>query len=265
METFIKDKKISISVFILIIIISAFTLVKLVNEVKNSKYVGRGNQPANTISVSGEGEELAVSDIASLSVNLNKEGKTAKEAQDLLNETITKTLTYLTEQKIEDKDIKSEYGGLTPKYSYEQPACYTYPCPTKDPKIVGYTATQTIVIKIREVDTASDIRTGLATLGITDISGPTFSIDDEEGFKDKARSKAITDAQDKAQVLASELGVKLGKVVSFNENYGGGYGMYAAKAGMMNESVALDSRVAPVLPKGENKITSNVTITYEIR
>jgi len=265
METFLKDKKLSVSVFILVIIISVFTLARFVNEVKNSKYVGRGNQPANTISVSGEGEELAVSDIASLSVNLNKEGKTAKEAQELLNETITKTLTYLSEQKIEDKDIKSEYGGLTPKYSYEQAVCYTYPCPTKDPKIVGYTATQTIVVKIREVDTASDIRTGLATLGITDISGPTFSIDDEEGYKAMARSKAITDAKGKAEVLAKELGVKLGKVVSFNENsFGGGYPMYATNK-MAVGAEAMDSRSAPVLPKGENKITSNVTITYEIR
>ncbi|MDO9580791.1 MAG: hypothetical protein Q7J06_09550, partial [Bacteroidales bacterium] len=85
METFLKDKKLSVSVFILIIIVSLFTIAKLVNEVKSSSYVGRGNQPANVISVNGSGEVLAVSDIASLYVNLTKDGKTAKEAQDLLN------------------------------------------------------------------------------------------------------------------------------------------------------------------------------------
>ena len=35
-----------------------------------------------------------------------KDGATAKEAQDLLNESITKTLNYLKDQKIEYKDIK---------------------------------------------------------------------------------------------------------------------------------------------------------------
>lgn len=265
METFLKDKKISISVFILVVALSVFTLTKIVNEVKGSKYIGRGNQPANTISVTGEGEVTAVSDIATLTVNLNKDGKTAKEAQDLLNESITKTLNYLKEKKIDDKDIKSEYGGLTPKYSYEQPVCYTYPCPTKDPKIVGYTATQTITIKVREVDNASDIRTGLAGLGITDINGPTFSIDNEDSYKDQARSKAITDAKDKAQVLAKELGVKLGRVVSFGEN-NGGYAMYSAAKTMAAGEIMMDSRQpAPTLPKGENKINSTVTITYEIR
>lgn len=264
METFLKDKKISVSVFILIIILSIFTLAKFVNEVKGSAYVGRGNQPANTISVSGDGEVLAISDIASLYVNLNKEGKTSKEAQTLLNEEITKVLNYLKEQKIEDKDIKSEYGGINPKYSYEQQvACFAYPCPTKDPKIIGYTATQSITIKVRAVDSASEIRTGLATLGVTDISGPTFSIDDEEGFKDEARSLAIKEAREKAKTLANELGVKLGKVVSFSEN-GGNYPMYAAKD-MRVSAVMESSAPAPVLPKGENKISSSVSITYEIR
>jgi uncharacterized protein YggE len=264
METFLNVKKISISVFILIVIVSCYFVVKTVNEVKNSDYVGRGNQPVNTITVSGTGEVLAVSDIASLYVNLNKEGRTAKEAQDLLNEEITKVLNYLKDQKIADKDIKSEYGGLNPKYSYEkQPVCYTYPCPSSDPKIVGYTASQAITIKVRVVDSASEIRTGLAGVGVTDISGPTFSIDDEEGFKDQARSKAILDAREKAKVLAGELGVHLGHVASFNENNnGGGYPMYAKT--MMADS-AVGSAPAPTLPKGENKITSNVTITYEIK
>jgi hypothetical protein len=260
METFLKDKKISISVFILIVVVSLLTVSKLVSEVKT---VTRGDY-SNMITVSGSGEVLAVSDIASLSVNLSKEGKTAKEAQDLLNESITKTLTYLKDQKIEEKDIKSEYGGLSPKYSYEQPVCYTYPCPSRDPKIVGYTATQSITVKVREVDLASTIRTGLAEIGVTDINGPTFSIDDEEVFKDQAQAEAIQDARAKAKILAKELGVRLGKVVSFSENGDGGYyPMYESKL-MMAGNVASDRAEAPTLPKGENKITSEVSVTFEI-
>ena len=264
METLINNKKINVAVLILIIIISLFTVAKLVNEIKGSSYVGRGNQPANVISVSGKGEVIAVSDIASLYVTLSKDGATAKEAQTLLNKSITETLSYLNDQKIEEKDIKSEYGGLTPKYSYEKNICVVYPCPTKDPKIIGYTATQAITIKIREVDSANDIKTGLAGIGITDISGPTFSIDNEDGFKDGARAKAIADARLKAEALARDLGVKLGKVVSFSEgnNYQPMYS--SAKSYDMMETSAVGA-AAPELPKGENKITSNVTITYEIR
>jgi len=262
METFLKDKKVHILVIVLLVAVSLFTIAKFVNEVKSNKFIGHSSQVVNTISFSGKGEVTAVSDIASLNINLTKDAATTKEAQKLLNDSITKTLSYLKEKKIEDKDIKSEYGGLTPKYSYGQVSCFTYPCPQNDPKIIGYTASQSIVVKIRDVDSASDIRTGLAALGVTDINGPTFSIDNEDSIKDQARALAIKDAQEKAEVLAKELGIKLGDVANFSDNSAGNttYPMYKTMAA---ESVSAD--VAPVLPKGENKITSNVTITYEIK
>ncbi len=263
MENFLKDKKISISVFVLLVVLSLFTLSKFISEIKN---INQTQYATNSISVEGKGEVTAISDIATLSVNLTKDGKTAKEAQDLLNETITKTLTYLKDQKVEDKDVKSEYGGLTPKYSYSQPVCYTYPCPTKDPTIIGYTATQSITIKVRIVDNASIIRTGLAGLGITDISGPTFSIDDEEALKAQAKSLAIEDAKAKAKVLAKDLGVRLVKITSYYDNNNNGgccapmYDSTSAEKMSLNVSAS-----APELPKGENKITSNITVTYEIK
>ncbi len=78
----------------------------------------------------------------------------------------------------------------------------------------------------------------------------------------EARRKAISDAKTKARVLAKDLGVSLGRVASFSE---GGY--YPAptmyKATMMD--VAQGEASVAEIPKGENTISSNVTITYEIR
>jgi len=262
MQEFLKDKKIKISVLVLIIVSSLFVIIKLVNEVKQSEYIGRDYQYSNTISVKGSGEVTAIADIATLSFNIEKDGTTAKEAQNGLNETLTKTLSYLKEQGIEDKDVKSSYGGLNPKY--ESTACYYYPCPTKDPKIIGYTATQSIEVKVRNVDSANDIRTGLSNFGITNISGPTFSIDDEDIYKEQARAEAIKDAQAKAKILAKDLGVKLGRITSFYEEGDNGSVVYAKQVSM-GASMDMASVPAPVLPKGENKITSDVTITYVIK
>ena len=265
MENILNNKKFINASIVLVVLLSLLALAKFVNEVKSSSYVGRGNQPANVISVTGKGEVVAVSDIASIYITITKDGATSKAAQSSLNELVTKTLDYLKTKNIADKDIKSEYGGLNPKYGSDKVInCFAYPCPQPQQKIVGYTATQSITIKVREVDNANDVRTGLASIGITDISGPTFSVDNEDTFTENARSLAIEDAREKAEKLAKELHVKLGKVVSFSEN-GGGYPMMYAKGGVMMDSVATAAPAAPELPKGENKITTNVTITYEIR
>jgi len=263
MNTLLTDKKINIIVFLLLAVVSVFFLARTINEFKASRYIKSSSQYPNVIYVNGHGEIKAIPDIAILNIDLSKEAVTAKESQNLLNETISKTLDYLKTQEIEEKDIKSEYSGLNPKYSYEREFCYTYPCPPREQKITGYVATQNITIKIREVDKANEIKTGLASLGITNISGPTFSIDDEENYKNQARALSIKDAQKKAEILAKDLGVKLGKIVNFSENNDGFYPTYRSE--MAFDGMGVKAVSAPELPKGENTITSHVTITYEIR
>ena len=263
-DTLLTNRKFIIAATILVGLLSLFVLALFINEVKASDAAEYGTQPVPTITVQGTADVMATSDIATLTVNISKNAATTADAQSGLNDMVTKTLAYLKTQNIADQDIDSEYGGLTPQYSQSQIVCMMYPCPQPAQKITGYTATQSITIKIRAIDSANDIRTGLANLGITDISGPTFSIDNDNTFKDQARSKAIGDAQAKAKILAGELHVRLGKIVNFSED-GSAPGpiIYAAKA--MDAAVAPSAGVPPTLPTGQNKITSNVTITYEIQ
>jgi uncharacterized protein YggE len=94
------------------------------------------------------------------------------------------------------------------------------------------------------------------------LNGPNFTIDNEDGLKVEARKIAIDDAKVKAQKLASDLGVRLGKITSFSESGNNPAPIMYGKAMMLEAP----SAPAPAeIPKGENKITSDVTITYELR
>jgi len=106
------------------------------------------------------------------------------------------------------------------------------------------------------------IMQGLGTLGVSDLNGPNFSIDNEDALKAQARKKAIDDAKEKAATLAKDLGVRLGKITSFSES--GNYPSPMYDRGMMSVSAAKESAPAQI-PKGENTISSDVSITYEIR
>ena len=103
---------------------------------------------------------------------------------------------------------------------------------------------------------------GLGTLGVSELNGPNFAIDNENDLKAEARKKAIEDAKKKAEVLAKDLGVHLGDITGFSES-GNYYPMP-----MYSKGMALDSAQAPIsaeLPKGQNTISSDVTVTYEIK
>jgi hypothetical protein len=105
---------------------------------------------------------------------------------------------------------------------------------------------------------------GIGEFGATNISGLSFSQDNQDALVREARDKAIKDARDQAKALAKSLGVNLGDIISFYENQGYPSPMYYAKGsamGMGGGEIADSARV----PSGENKIISNVTITYEIK
>jgi uncharacterized protein YggE len=83
-------------------------------------------------------------------------------------------------------------------------------------------------------------------------------------LKMEAREEAIKDAKKQAQALAKNLGVKLKKITSFYDNSDTMYPPYYAEGmggAMMSKA---DMRTSPEIPTGENKITANVSITYEI-
>ena len=181
-----------------------------------------------------------------------------------------KSLDFLKSNNVADKDIKTTNASFYPKYEYRytaqpQIACPQGNCPTPigNNVIVGYTSSESITVKIRNTDDAGKIIEGLGTLGVSNLDGPNFAIDKEDALKDNARKLAIDDAKAKAKVLEKDLGIRLGKITSFSENGNYPTPMYAK--GAMVESISAPSAAPAVIPTGENTISSDVTITYEIK
>jgi uncharacterized protein len=235
--------------------------VKLINEI--DRVGDDANEVPSTISVSGTGEAFAVPDVAKVSFTVRSSKPSISEAQKDMNTKTSAALESIKSFAIAEKDIKTVDYSAYPEYDNPSYVCYNFSCPPpKAAKIVGYAASQRVEITIRDTEKAGDIIDALGKDNVTEISGPDFSISDEKGIEQEARAKAIADAKEQAKVLAKDLGVRLGDIVSFSED-GGGYPMpYMMKA----ESAAMDSagNARAVLPVGENKITRSVTITFEV-
>lgn len=219
-----------------------------------------------TISVAGEGEVLAVTDIGQFSFSVTAEGEDAPSAQEASGEKINAILTYLKEQGIEDKDIKTQNYNMYPKYRYEERICPagSY-CPPGERVPDGFEVTQSIIVKVRKTNQAPSIIAGVGERGATNISGLSFTIDDEEVLRDEARVKAIADAKEKAAALAEQLGVRLVRLASYYEE-SGYYEPYAVRtmAFDMAEEAAVGFGGAE-LPMGEESTIVRVNVTFEVR
>ncbi len=263
-EFFDQNKRAANVLIAFAAIISLFFVVKIAAEIKSYQFIGHGIAPTNTISLDGKGEVFAIPDIASVTFSVTSEGKTVDEAQKATTAKINASLVFLKTSGIEDKDIKTDSYNSNPKYDTQiLPPCYTGNCSSVNQKIIGYEVSQTITVKIRNTDNAGKIVDGLGKIGVTNMSGPDFTIEDQSALQAQARKIAIDDAKQKADVLSRDLGVKLLRIVGFSES--GNYPMYFNKADSIGLGGAPTPAPSPQLPTGENKITSNVTITYEIR
>lgn len=252
-------------VSIALLVLAAFLFAQTIKTFAEYPYIGAGIQPTNTISVSGEGEVFAVPDIAQFTFSIEEDGETPEEAQAKATERVNTALAFVREAGVEEKDIKTSYFNLTPRYESVRRVCPPQePCPT-DQKLVGFRVNQTIEIKVRDTTKAGTFVAGLANVGVQNVNGPNFTIDDDEVLRSEARTLAINDAKKKAKVLAGQLDVALVRIVQFSED-GGNYPPmpYARQSMDMMESAG-GAPKAPDMPVGENQIRTQVTITYEVR
>ncbi|KKT79086.1 MAG: hypothetical protein UW75_C0026G0008 [Parcubacteria group bacterium GW2011_GWF2_44_8] len=216
-----------------------------------------------TISVSGEGEVLAVPDIGQFSFSVMAEGEDAVIAQGASATKINEINAALEAAGVERSDIKTEYYSLYPKYKYETAPCIAgMYCPGEQIQD-GFEVNQTILVKVRDLDQAGSLLGLVGDKGATNISGLSFTIDDDSALMDEARAMAIADAKAKAKVLADNLGVRLTKMVGYYEDEG--VNPYYGKGGDMMVREQMASSVTPDLPTGENTTTSRVTLTFQVK
>ncbi len=244
-------------------ILALFLLVETMSVARN---LGRSSTPAtDTITVQGSGQATVPPDVARISFTVQNAAATVAGAQAATTKQANAALEYVKGQGIAEKDVKTLSYNISPQYSYPNP-CTGALCPTHigTPKITGYEVSETVQVTVRALSSVGTILNGLGSLGVQNIQGPAFALDDPVAGYDAARSDAIEKAKMQAMLLENQLGVHLGKIVNFSES-SGSYGMFYGYGAGASVSKMDATAPAPNIPTGENTYTASVSITYEIR
>jgi len=262
-----KNKNLFAGLIIVLIVFLAslivLTGVNIVNHIKEGKYIGQGIEVKNTISVSGKGEIYAKPDLALITFSVKNEAKEVSEAMRKNTEKMNAVISFIKEQGVEEKDLKTTSFNIYPRYEYRKDEREGYFYPQGKRVLVGYEVIQSLQVKIRDLTKIGAILEGATSKGANLVGNLQFTIDKQEELKAKAREEAIKRAKDKAKEIASQLGVRLLRITSFRETtsvprYYRGLKEVVGMGG--GEEV-----IQPQIEAGENKIEVNVSITYEIR
>ena len=238
---------------ILVLVVAVFFLVSI-----GKMLHGEEKTPAQ-MNVAGEGSIFIRPDIAEFNVTIVAEQKRVGDAQNDNTVRSNAVVNFLKQSGIQENDIKTVEYSVSPQYQYDKSVCPRYPCVPRPPRIISFEVRHSLEVKVRDLKKVDQLLEGVVSVGASEVGSVSFTVDDEKAAMAQARQKAITDAKQKAQVLAGDLGVRLVKIVGFSES-GGGFPIFDRAVGM-----AAEAKQVPQVQPGQQEIQSSVTITYEFR
>ncbi|MFC2022812.1 SIMPL domain-containing protein, partial [Chloroflexota bacterium] len=207
------------------------------------------------ISVTGEGEVSVTPDLASLNIGVEAQAKTVELAQQQARQAMDAVSSELEGRDIAEEDIQTQYFSIYPVWQWDDGS--------REQVLVGYRVTNTVTVKIRDVEAAAEIIDAVTDAGgnYIRISGIDFTVDDPTAYYEEVREKAMNDAKAKAEQLADLGGVGLGKPKYITEG-----GVYAPV--VRQDYAKAEDGGAPVpttiISPGEVEIRLSVQVVYGI-
>lgn len=209
-----------------------------------------GTKDPRTINVVGTGEVRGTPDVLDLTVGVSTRAKSAGEALTHNSELTRKVVGVLRDAGVDAKDIQTADLSISPVYD------------DKGEAVIAYGVSNTVDVKIRDLEKAGDIVDAAAKVAGDEIvvNGLSFSFDDNSKLVAQARTEAVKRAKSQAEQLAKAAGVTLGDILTITEA--------SAPPGPVLEAAprqagSADAASPPIEP-GSESLSVQVSITFEI-
>jgi uncharacterized protein len=209
---------------------------------------GAESSPLQGITVTGTGTAQAVPNEAQFSLGVTTKGSTAREALAANSARMERVIAALKGAGVSDKDIKTQDVSVGPGYDGDKGS------------ESGYAARNSVSVRLRELDRSSAVLDAASRAGANEVYGPSLTRSNREAYEAKALKSAFGNARKRAEALADAAGVKLGRVSSIVEGFGGGpQPMWEAA-----RLAKTDTAVGAPIEAGTEEIQASVTVTFAI-
>ena len=211
-------------------------------------------QPINgtRLDVSATGEVSRVPDIAIISAGVVTRAATATAAIQQNATRMERVRVALRRAGIEARDIQTSSINLNPEYRYAE---------NRAPELVGYTASNNVSIRFRDIRSSGQILDALVAEGANQINGPTLTIDKPEQALDEARTRAIANGRARAELYARALGMRVVRLLSVSEPTSMRGGEIVVTGTRMGAVADAATKIDP----GEQQLQVSVSMSFELQ
>lgn len=207
------------------------------------------------IMVSGEGDTAVAPDLAIVTLSVAETRKTAREALDVANRAMGGVIDALKKEGLAPRDLQTSGLSIQPQWTYPD----NNDGVPKPPVLTGYTVSNTLTVRIRDLARVGAIIDTAVTLGINQGGDIRFTNEDPAKALSAARTAAVKDAMEKARTLADAAGIKLGRILEITEA-----GARPELRPLMSARLAKDAAEAVPIEAGENSYSVSVQVTFAI-
>lgn len=202
------------------------------------------------LDINATGEVARVPDVAVISAGVVSRSNSASGALQETANRMQRVLAALRRAGVPDRDVQTSNVNLNPEYKYEN---------NQPPQLVGYSATNNVTIRFRDIRNSGAILDALVAQGANQINGPSLTVDKPETALDEARTKAVSAGRARAELYARSLGMRVARLVAVNESGGN----FPSPPMPMFARAERDSST-PIEP-GEQKLQVTLAMTFELQ
>lgn len=206
-------------------------------------HLGRSATPTtgSTITVTGTGTVDSTPDRASFDFGVTTNGATAAEALRRNSAEARSIIDALKKAGIAAADIQTTQVSLWPQTS------------SNGLKITGYQASNSVNVSAA-LARSGELVDAAVHAGANNVDGPNLDTADKTSLYDQALDRALSDAKQKAQAIASATGLTLGAALKVHE------GGNAVVEPLFAE--AARPAATPPIEAGTQNVQASVTVTY---
>jgi len=205
--------------------------------------ISKPASPERSITVNGTASVTIPANMISLNFIVRTMDWNVNKASDKNAEIATKVIEAIKTAGVASDDV------TTANYSITQDLSKTYPG--------QYTVTNNIKVLIRNTANTGNVIDSAIVAGANGLTSFRYLADEDPSVLRQARTQAIQNAQDAANLLAGASGAKVGTVMEITEGYTS-RPRVSAKA-----SLLADSYSTPI-SDGFVSVESNVTVRYSL-
>jgi len=230
-----------------------FLLIQLLSAPRSASAAER--EDLRSISTNGEAVLFVAPNQVTVTLGVQSFNAELSKAKATNDTACLNLLGVFKRLEIEDKYIQTSQINIEVRYRESQ----------WSKGIDGYSATQIYAIKLNDLSKLDALIDESMTGGANMLLDVQFDNTDLRKHRDDARKMAIRAAKEKAQMLAGELEMKVGKPRSINEGYSG---MVNRRS---NFNFSSNSSVTPFVGVGEETVSlgqievrANVSVAFDL-